>query len=331
MRSRRSGPRRSGRPRGKDAAASFHAGGRREEDSDPDRRARLQEPQLSWAERREQARLARERSSRRDRERRRQEAQLSWADRKRLALEDLATYRTVSFADLCEARFGGNEFAARRAVSQMRGDGLLVRGRGRGPRGGEFLVLALTKAGRRLAGRRMSPFQRTWHGLAKPREAHHDTAIYRVALEKIAELEAKGCYIATVRIDAELKGELAKASEKARYAGGEAAARRARLARAQELGLPAKGGKVQIPDVQVQYERPDRTVGIASVEVVTGSYRNGAVRAKAAAGFSLAASGELGRKRIEAAMGGASGGAPRPDLGETEGRGGMREVEEWGW
>ena len=331
MRSRWSGPRRSGSPRGKDSAESFRAGGRRAKDPDPARRARRQEARLSWAERREQARLARERSSRRDRERLQQEAQLSWAERKQLALEDLAVYRTVSFRDLCEARFGGNEFTARRAVSQMRDAGLLVRGRGRGPRGGEFLVLALTKAGRRLAGRRISPFQRIWHGLAKPREAHHDTAIYRAALEKIAELEAKGCYIATVRIDAELKGELAKASEKARAAGGETAARRARLARAKELGLPTRDGKVQIPDVQVQYERPDRTVGIASVEVVTGSYRDGAVRAKAAAGFSLVASGELGRKRIEAAMGGASAGAPRPDLGETEGRGGVREFEEWGW
>ena len=40
-------------------------------------------------------------------------------ERKRQALEDLAIYRAVSFRDLSDARFGGNDFAARRGISQL--------------------------------------------------------------------------------------------------------------------------------------------------------------------------------------------------------------------
>ena len=49
---------------------------------------------------------------------------MPFEERKRVALEDLAIYRSVSFRDLSDARFGGNDFAARRGISQMHEAGL---------------------------------------------------------------------------------------------------------------------------------------------------------------------------------------------------------------
>lgn len=289
--------------------------------TDPDRGKPLGPPPV-----RPSRRPDRSKDSRRDRQRDRDAPRIPWEERKTRALEDLTVYRSISFQDLCETHFGGNQFTARRAVSQLQAAGLVQRTEGRGPRGNAFLVLTPTRRGVQQAKRhpRAPASQRRWHGMVKPREAHHDTAIYRAALRRIAKLEEQGYRIVRVRLDAELKSELAKAAETARARGGAKAARIAQHARARELKLPVAKGQVHIPDVQIEYERPDGSRAIASVEVVTGAYREGAIRAKAAAGFHLAASGEAGARRIRAALGG------RPmQLGDSEGRGGDREIEEW--
>ena len=255
--------------------------------------------------------------TRRDRARDPHERRVPFEERKRLALEDLAIYRAISFRDLSDARFGGNDFAARRGISQLQAAGLLVRGMGWGPRGRPFLILAATASGVRAAARRGPAEQRRWHGLVKPSEAHHDTAVYRAARDKIAELENDGFTIRRIRIDAELKSELAKAAERARAEGGAEAARLAQHRVARELGLPVSDGKVHVPDVQIEFERDGPDPGRANVEVVTASYKDRAIKAKAAMGFQLSASGSAALRKMRAALGG-----DRMDFGETEGRGG---------
>ena len=242
--------------------------------------------------------------------------------RKRQALEDLAIYRAVSFRDLSDARFGGNDFAARRGISQLERAGLVVRGKGWGPRGKPFLILAATASGVRAAARRGPADQRRWHGLVKPTEAHHDTAVYRAAREKIAELEEQGFTVRRIRIDAELKSALARAAERARVESGPEAARAAQHRVAKELGLPVSEGKVHVPDVQIEFDRPDAEPGRANVEVVTASYKDRAIKAKAAMGFHLSASGSAAHRKMRAALGG-----DRMDFGETDGRGGGIEQD----
>ena len=260
--------------------------------------------------------------TRRDRARDPHERRVSFEERKRQALEDLAIYRAVSFRDLSDARFGGNDFAARRGLSQLRQAGLIVRGKGWGPRGKPFLILAATAPGVRAATRRGPTDQRRWHGLVKPSEAHHDTAVYRAARDKIAELEDEGFRVRRIRIDAELKSELAKAAERARAEGGPDAARAAQHRVAKELGLPVSDGKVQVPDVQIEFERAGGEPGRANVEVVTASYKERAIKAKAAVGFHLSASGAAALRKMRSALGG-----DRMDFGETEGRGGIRKAD----
>ncbi len=329
----RPGPR---RPSGREAAQL--AGGAAANARDAGRKAQRREAgrARNGTPRQEPRREAdpQESRTRRNRARDPHERHVPFAERKRQALEDLAVYRAVSFQDLSDARFGGNDFAARRGVSQLQAAGLVVRGTGWGPKGRPFLVLAATPSGSREAARNGRPGQRRWHGLVKPAEAHHDTAVYRAALERIAELESEGFRITRVRIDAELKSELAKAAERARAAGGDRAAREAQHRKARELGLPVEGGKVHVPDVQIEYEPAGERAGLesgrANVEVVTASYKAGSIRAKAALGFHLAASGSAAAGKMRDALGlgrnGTGGrqgrGGDRIDFGETEGRGG---------
>ena len=247
---------------------------------------------------------------------------MPFEERKRLALEDLAVYRAVSFRDLSDARFGGNDFAARRGLSKLQEAGLVVRGKGWGPRGKPFLILAATASGVRAAARRGPVDQRRWHGLVKPGEAHHDTAVYRAAHEKIAALEEEGFTVRRIRIDAELKSELAKAAERARAEGGPEAARVAQHRVARELGLPVSDGKVHVPDVQIEFDRAGAERGRANVEVVTASYKDRAIKAKAAMGFHLSASSSGALRKMRAVLGG-----DRMDFGETEGRGGGRNPD----
>ena len=170
------------------------------------------------------------------------------------------------------------------------------------------------------------PDQRLWHGLVKPGEAHHDTAVYRAAREKNARLEEEGCKVVRIRIDAELKSELAKAAESVRAEGGPRAARVAQHGVARELGLPVSEGKVHVPDVLIEFERPDDPSGAepgrANVEVVTASYKDQAIKAKAAMGFHLSAGGMAALCKMRAALAG-----DRIDFGETEGRGGGRDPD----
>jgi len=61
---------------------------------------------------------------------------------------------------------------------------------------------------------------------------------------------------------------------------------------ARELGLPIdEEGRVLYPDAQIEYEDADGRTGRVNVEAVSGSYREAAVRAKAAAGFAMHANG----------------------------------------
>ena len=104
----------------------------------------------------------------------------------------------------------------------------------------------------------------------------------------IARLLKEGATIRRIRIDAELKRIVAKRSETARARGGKAAADLERRRAAQDLGLTIDdNGKVVYPDAQIEYESPDGLSGRANIEIISDSYRAGAVAAKAQAGFSL--------------------------------------------
>ena len=236
-------------------------------------------------------------------------------------LAEIGMYRSVAYKDMSEAHFDSHPYATRRAVNRMIQRGDVRETAVKGPRG-TYKVLTLTGQG---AGRAecvaraqgLDKEQKAWSGIVKPAELEHDTAVFRAARIEQVKLIEKGAVLKRVRIDVEFKREIARASETARARGGKAAADRARLEKAQELGLPIKEGRVEIPDAQLEYEIDGRS-GRVNVEVATGHYSGKTIAGKAAAGFAVHGSTSRASRRVARALG-------RGDNGDRRGGGGSRD------
>ena len=191
------------------------------------------------------------------------------------AVAEIGMYRTVAYKDLSEAHFDGHPYATRRAVDRMIQQGDVQEHTAKGPQGGTYKVLTLTEKGVHRA---------------------------EVAAQDQGKLIEKGAVLKRVRIDAELKREVARASETARVKGGKEAADAARVGNAAELGLPVKAGKVEYPDAQLEYDLDGRS-GRVNVEIATEHYSTKSIGAKAAAGFAVHGSNGRAKARVARALG----------------------------
>ena len=222
---------------------------------------------------------------------------ISFRDRSERALADVGIYRCVSLRDLAETHFGGHPYTTRRAVNAWIREGLVKEITATGPKGNPFKVFTLTRKGvaeaRKLAAERgMDPGQEIRFARTRPAEAAHDTAIYRACRQEHQRLIEQGAATRRVRLDTELKSTIARRSESARVRGGRRAADAERHCAAQELGLPVdERGHVLYPDAQIEYVDAEGRSGRVNIEVASGNYRQGSIRAKAAAGFVLHANG----------------------------------------
>ena len=184
------------------------------------------------------------------------------AERKDAAVADVSHYRVVAVADIVRERFGGNPYAARKALDQMKAAGWVTERTLEGPEGGKYRVLSPTTTGAREARTQglswgMDPQQRAWDGAgSKSRDMGHDVAIYRAARAEQARIEERGRTLRRIRTDAELKAAINSRSEAARQQGGREAADRARFEAAEALHLPIRNGQVQYPDAQLEFSNP---------------------------------------------------------------------------
>ena len=242
------------------------------------------------------------------------------------AVADVGMYRNISYRDLTESHFDGHPYTARRAVDRMIRDGHMQEHKAKGPRGGTYKVLTVTEAGARKARQCAAELgfdkqQQVWTGLVKKSELSHDTAVYRAARKEQRRLVEQGARIRRVRIDAELKKHVARATETARAKEGKQAADAARHKVAQELGLPIQEGRVVYPDAQIEYLDIEGRSGRVNVEIASEHYRPGAIAAKAQAGFQMHGNGGRANAAISKALakagrglrggpGGEGGGAP---------------------
>ena len=243
---------------------------------------------------------------RRELEREAPETRRTATERQHAALVDVATHRAIATRDLIDQQFGGHPYAGRRSIDAMKRGGLIEEHEIAGPKGGTFTVLTATPHGaakaQELAGKAgHDPAQNVWSGLGRKGDLRHDVAIYRAVAEARHQLAAQGARVRRVRLDAELRGDVAAKSEAARARSGRAAADQARHQAAAEAGLHINdAGKVSYPDAQLEYELPtatgDRTTGRVNIEVASEHYGRGQVAAKAAAGMAVyAANGRAGR------------------------------------
>ena len=79
--------------------------------------------------------------------------------------------------------------------------------------------------------------------MVKSAELQHDTAVFRAARVEQGKLIEKGAVLKRVRIDAELKREVARASETARVKGGKEAADAARVEKRRSWAYPSRPGR----------------------------------------------------------------------------------------
>ena len=233
----------------------------------------------------------------------------SFRERCRGALADIGIYGAVSVRDLAEAHFGGHPYTTRRAVNAWIREGLAQEvHEPLDPTAGPFKVLTLTRKGAAAirdldAGQGLDPGQhiRSAARLLQHAQLAHDTAIYRACGRERQRLLERGAAIRRVRLDGELKSAVARRSESARARDGRRAADAERHRVAGELGLPIdEQGRVLYPDAQIEYTDADGRSGRVNVEVASGHYRQGSVRAKAAAGFRMHANGPAGARVLRA-------------------------------
>ena len=234
------------------------------------------------------------------------------------AVADVGMYRSIAYRDLAEAHFEGHPYAARRAVDRLVRAGHVREHSAKGPQGGTYKVLTLTERGVERAERvardqGLDQEQKAWSGLVKPGELQHDVAVFRAARIEQVRLLEQGAVLKRVRIEAELKREIARATESARARSGKEEADAARFEAAEALGLPVKDGRVEYPDAQLEYSDIEGRTGRVNVEIATEHYSAKSIAAKAAAGFSV--HGSNGRAAVKVARslgrggdGGGSGG-----------------------
>ena len=147
-----------------------------------------------------------------------------FSDRVDSVVRDVAAFGVVALSDLITHQFDGHTFAGRRGIGAAEQRGWIERQTAPGPKGGRFTVVVATPAGAaRAAGLWATEgraSQRVFRGAVKTTDMRHDVAVYRAACEAQARIEAAGRRVARIRIDAELKGQVAGQAERARQAHG---------------------------------------------------------------------------------------------------------------
>lgn len=213
----------------------------------------------------------------------------SQQDRIDATVVDVAMFRTVAYRDISERHFDGHPYTTRRGVNVAIRAGLVEQQKAKGPKGEKtFTVLTATKEGakaaaRLAASRGWDQAQRMWSERGREADIRHDVGVYRAVAAETRRLQECGYRIRRVRIDAELRSEVASRTERARSRGRDA--EEAKRAAAAELELPVQKGKVVYPDAQIEYRDADNRLGRANVEMATEHYRGGSLAGKAAAGF----------------------------------------------
>ncbi len=224
---------------------------------------------------------------------------LSLREEERKVLGEVGRFRVITTRDLAESIYGNRHSRMERDLSFLREKGLVTvdavntRRDGRGGRVERIEVVTLTRAGRDVARQtsQLPQSQNLYTGLVKPREAEHDSQIYRAYRKEAESIEQKGGTNLRVQLDFELKSDVQKAIHAARKAEPDRDMTEIKQQVAQQFELPYINGCIQIPDARIQYDMDQGSrTGHEDIEVLTAAYHSGHLRAKAQAGFRAYAS-----------------------------------------
>jgi hypothetical protein len=201
-------------------------------------------------------------------------------------MAEIGAFRVVAADDLARFSYAGDASRADRDVRRLVRQGLLSEKVFGTARGKASRLLVLTKKGQQvlLKSSYLREGQAVYYGLLRPREAKHDAALYRLYEREAARIARAGGRPVRVALDYELQKNLHRDLA---ALGEDREDREARVRVAQKHGLVAIDGKIQVPDLRLEYETAEMEPRHADLELVTRNYRTRALAAKARAGFAL--------------------------------------------
>jgi hypothetical protein len=196
-------------------------------------------------------------------------------------LVDLGRFRIVGREELRVHGYAGRPEEMEGDLRNLLRQGLIGKGSFEGPEQTPRELLTLTRRGHLLlrVNRIVPEGQAIYYGFAKPRDANHDADLYTMYQNEIVRIRKEGGHSPRVILDFELKRKINRDIVKF--------GREARPEIARSHGLRVIRGRVPVPDVRIEYEKPDGELARVDLELVSEHYRGRSLGDKVKAGFSL--------------------------------------------
>jgi len=201
-------------------------------------------------------------------------------------LAEVGRFRVVAPHDLAKYGYAGDSARMERDIRRLKEQSLLSEKTLEISGKTTLRIVTLTKQGAKLlrGTNRLPDEQEIYHGLRKPQEAKHDADLYRLYQKEAARIERAGGKPLRVILDYELKRDL---NRDLTALGPHKDDPDAKRVIAENHRLPVVNGKVQIPDLRIEYENAHGELERLDAELATRHYRPQGLAAKAKAGFSL--------------------------------------------
>lgn len=200
-------------------------------------------------------------------------------------LQDVGTFRAVTAESLRKHIYQGDRQRFKKDLANLTDQRLVrVHSDSRSKDG----YVSLTKEGKGVTEThlRSNANQSVYSGIVKKRELRHDAATYDVYQKEAHKILQSGGTPKRIVLDFELKKNVNRRLAKIQtFSPAERERQRKEIADANELKIV--NGKIQIPDVRIEYESREHEQCKVDLECVTGHYKSRQIAAKKAAGFKL--------------------------------------------
>ena len=200
-------------------------------------------------------------------------------------LRDVGAFRTITAESLQKHLYHGDKDRFRKDLRNLTDQRLIEI---HPESAGKSRYVSLTRTGKAVteAHLRTNQAQAVYSGIVKKRELRHDAAIYELYHKEAQHIAKSGGTPKRVVLDFELKKNINREVSKLQdLSPAEYERRRQEIADAH--GLRLVEGKIQIPDLRVEYESREQEQCKVDLECVTGHYKARQIAAKTAAGFKL--------------------------------------------
>jgi hypothetical protein len=200
-------------------------------------------------------------------------------------LRDVGAFRTITAESLQKHVYHGDKDCFRKDLRDLTDQRLIEI---HPDSAGKSRYVSLTRTGKAVteAHLRSNQAQAVYSGIVKKRELRHDAAIYELYHKEAQHIAKSGGTPKRVVLDFELKKSINRqVSQIQKLSPAEYERRRQEIADAH--GLKLLEGKIQIPDLRVEYESREQEQSKVDLECVTGHYKARQIAAKTAAGFKL--------------------------------------------